>query len=164
MYFWTGWSLAHRDWHHIGAAGWVFWNSGDIVICGEFGSVVVGVQEMNDDVCGSTESLWGINFHCEQLKRRKARNKVCFKHFIFKLRFFRGQPCTWENDVSHSPWLQSLLLRLSLEPHWGRSEERPAASFPVRSASGWTWRSPPARTLYASLDVSSMSHHHWKRM
>lgn len=57
-------ALAHRDWHHIGATGWVFWNSGDIVIWGEFGSVVIGVQEVNDNVGSGAESLRCVDLHC----------------------------------------------------------------------------------------------------
>lgn len=67
--------LTHSDWNYIGSTGWVFWNSGDVVIWGEFGSIVIGVQKMNDNVCCGAESLRRINLNCKELKWNKIQNK-----------------------------------------------------------------------------------------
>ena len=67
--------LAHRDWNHVGAAGWVFWNSGDVIIGGESGSVVIGVQQVNDDVGGGAESLGCVDLDCKKLKWGNTGNE-----------------------------------------------------------------------------------------
>lgn len=68
-----GLRLTHCHSHNAGASGGVFRHAGDVVLRGEFGEVVVGVQEVDDDVCGGAEALGGVDLHGQQLQGRPRR-------------------------------------------------------------------------------------------
>ena len=60
----------HRYGHDVGATRGVLRNSGDIIVRGELGSVVVGIQQMDDDISCGAESFRGVNLHGEELRTR----------------------------------------------------------------------------------------------
>lgn len=67
MFFWFSWT--HCDGHDHGATGGVLRHSGDVILRRELGDVVVGVQQVDDNVGSRTEPFRSVDLHCQQLHR-----------------------------------------------------------------------------------------------
>lgn len=76
---------------------------------------------MNDDVRCSAEFLWCVDLNRKELRKKKILE--IYMHFsnliliycsacIFWYASVNNLPCMLESGISHSPWQQSLLLRL----------------------------------------------------
>lgn len=57
------------DSHHVGAPWGVLWDPGNVVVRGELGDIIIGVQKLDHNVCGGTELLWGIHFNGQELEK-----------------------------------------------------------------------------------------------
>lgn len=68
--------LNHRDSHHIGAPWSVLRDPGNVVLGGKLGNIVVGVQELNQDICCGAELLWGVYFNGQELGKEGRRVEV----------------------------------------------------------------------------------------
>lgn len=62
-----GQSPAHRDSHHVGAARGILGYPGNVVVGGELGDIVVGVQELDHNIRCGAELLWGVHFNGQEL-------------------------------------------------------------------------------------------------
>lgn len=62
-------SPTYCDSHHIGAPWSILWDPGNVVVRGELGNIIIGVQKLDHNVCCGTELLRGIHFNGQKLEK-----------------------------------------------------------------------------------------------
>lgn len=66
-------SQTYCDSHHIGAPGGILGDPGNVVMRGELGDIIVGVQELDHNIRCGTELLGGVHLDGQELGSREPR-------------------------------------------------------------------------------------------
>lgn len=71
-----GQSPTHCDSHYVGAPRGILRDPGNVVVRGELGDIVVGVQELDHYICCGAELFRGVHFNGQELGEERKRGLV----------------------------------------------------------------------------------------